>query len=153
MKLSSSYSVEIEHINKLFRQTVSVYRKALSFLIDTYEKEWEYLSAISQKLKRFNTAEHLIHNTKNNTAKYDFDSRFYKVPSYLRRDLINTALGILSSYHSNLETWENSGKIGEKPTLQKNHYSMPVFFKENMYLETDSDTTCKLKVLKDHDWI
>ena len=35
--------------------------------------------------KRFNTAEHMVHITKKNTARFDFDLRFPKMPSYLRR--------------------------------------------------------------------
>ena len=153
MKVTSSYAVEIKHINKLFRDTVKIYRKALSFLVDVYEKEWEYLSIIPNKLQRQTVAENLIHNTKSNKAKYEFDEEFYKFPSYLRRDARNTALGIVSGYHSSLDNWEMSGKKGNKPVLQKNHYAMPVFFRDNMYQNTRSDTSCKLKIFKDKDWI
>ena len=52
MKVTSSYAIEIKHIDKLFRDTVCLYRKALSFLIDAYEKEWEYLSVLSNKLQK-----------------------------------------------------------------------------------------------------
>lgn len=153
MKVTSSYAIEIKHIDKLFRDTVCLYRKALSFLIDAYEKEWEYLSVLSNKLQKQTAAENLIHNTKSNKAKYGFDEEFYKFPSYLRRDVRNAALGILYSYHSNLNNWESSGKKGNKPVLQKNHYAMPVFFRGNMYQTAESDTSCKLKIFKDNDWI
>ena len=153
MKVISSYAVEIKNFNRIFQETVHIYRKALAFLIDIYDKEWEYLSAITKQKERFNTAEHLIHSTKHNRAKYDFDARFYKMPSYLRRDVINAALGAVSSYHSNLKNWEAAGKKGNPPVLQLNHYATPVFFRENMYLETESDATCKLKILHNNDWI
>lgn len=153
MKVTSSYAVEIKYIDKLFRDTVKIYRKALSFLIDVYEKEWESLSIIPNKLQRQTIAEKLIHNTKSNKAKYGFDEEFYKFPSYLRRDARNTALGIVSDYHGNLDNWEASGKKGNKPSLQKNHYAMPVFFRDNMYQDTGSDTSCNLKIFKNNDWI
>ena len=105
MNITSSYGIEIRNMNRIFRETVGIYRKALAFLVDVYDSEWDCLSAILQKQKRFNTAEHLIHSTKTNTAVYDFDDRFYKIPSYLRRDLVNTALGIVSSYKSSLKNW------------------------------------------------
>ena len=153
MKVVSSYAVEIKHFNWIFQETVRIYRKALSFLIDVYDKEWEYLSAITKQKERFNTAERLIHTTKNNKAKYDFDTQFYKMPSYLRRDVINAALGAVSSYHSNLKNWEAAGKKGKLPVLQVNRYVTPVFFRDNMYLETESGIVCKLKVLHNNDWI
>ena len=152
MKVVSSYAVEIKNLNKMFRDTVNIYRKALSFLIDVYDREWDYLSSTPQKQKRFNIAEHLIHSTKKNKSKYDFDSQFYKMPAYLRRDLINTALGAVSSYRSNLKNWEDTGKVGNKPTLQNNRYEMPVFFRDNMYQE-ESDTVCKLKLFHQNDWV
>ena len=80
MKVTSSYAVEIKHIDKLFRDTVKIYRKALSFLIDVYEKEWEYLSAIPNKLQKQTVAENLIHNTKFNKAKYGFEEEMPGIP-------------------------------------------------------------------------
>ena len=153
MKVVSSYAVEIRHFNQIFKDTVRVYRSALSFLIEVYDKEWDYLSSIVKQKERFNTAEHLVHTTKHNKSKYDFDTQFYKMPSYLRRDVINAALGAVSSYQSNLKNWEAAGKKGNPPVLQVNRYVTPVFFRDNMYLETESDTTCKLKVLHNNDWI
>ena len=153
MKVVSSYAVEIKHLNKIFKDTVRVYRKALSFLIEIYDKEWDYLSSIVKQKERFNTAEHLVHTTKHNKSKYDFDTQFYKMPSYLRRDVINAALGAVSSYQSNLRNWEAAGKKGNPPVLQVNRYVTPVFFRDNMYLETESGTVCKLKVLHNNDWI
>ena len=76
MKTVSSYAVEIKHLNKPIKQTVFIYREALAFLIDVFNLEWELLSEISNAKERFNTAEHLVHNTKHNTAKYEFDKRF-----------------------------------------------------------------------------
>ena len=153
MKVISSYAVEIKNFNRIFQNTVRIYRKALSFLIDIYDKEWEYLSSITKQKERFNTAEHLIHSTKHNNAKYDFDAQFYKLPSYLRRDIVNTALGAVSSYQSNLKNWEAYGRKDKAPVLQLNRYATPVFFRDNMYLETESDATCKLKILHNNDWI
>ena len=153
MKVISSYAVEIKNFNRIFQDTVRIYRSALSFLIDIYHVEWDYLSAITKQKERFNIAEHLVHSTKRNKAKYNFDDQFYKMPSYLRRDVINAALGAVSSYQSNLKNWEAAGKKGNPPVLQVNRYVTPVFFRDNMYLETEIDTTCKLKVLHNNDWV
>ena len=111
MNITSSYQVQIIGTSNLFRPTIKIYREALSYLINIYHKEWEALSAIKSAKSRFNEAEHLVHTTKTNKAKYDFDARFYKMPSYLRRSAIQTALGCISSYRSNLK------KLG-KPTAR-----------------------------------
>lgn len=41
MKIYSSYKVKIKHYNKIFSQTVEVYRNTVSFFIDICEKEIE----------------------------------------------------------------------------------------------------------------
>lgn len=152
MKLTSSYTVELKHINKILNNTVKIYRKALAFLIDVFNSEWDNLNLIESKLDKLNYAEHLIHNTKTNTAKYDFDSKFYKMPSYLRRDLVNTALGIVSSYKTNLKNWKESKQATAKPRFQTKHFAMPIFYRAGMYQE-ESDYTCKLKLFHNNDWI
>ena len=107
MKLTSSYAVEIKHINKLFRQTIKIYNDAISFCVKAFEEHWEVLETLDTGNKeRFAYADALIHSTKSNDAVYpEFDIKFRKMPSYLRFSVINTALGYLSSYHSNLDNW------------------------------------------------
>ena len=104
MKLISSYAVEVKHINKMFRNTIKVYNDAISFCVKAYEEYWETIKTLETGNKeRFAFADALIHSTKSNKAIYpEFDIKFYKMPSYLRFSVINTALGYLSSYHSNL---------------------------------------------------
>ena len=44
-----------------------------------YKREaWGELSEISNAKKRFNEAEHLVHGTKKNQTRYDFDLHFPK---------------------------------------------------------------------------
>lgn len=108
MKIVSSYAVEIKHISKLFRQTIKIYNDAISFCVKAFEENWDILETLDTgNKKRKDYADSLIHSTKSNIAKYpEFDARFHKMPSYLRFSVINTALGYLSSYHSNLDNWE-----------------------------------------------
>lgn len=57
--------------------------------------------------------ERLIHSTANNDAVYKrFDKELYKFPSYLRRDVINTAIGLILSYCSQLHKWKYGGRDG-----------------------------------------
>ena len=80
MKTTVSYSIELLHINKMIEPTVRLFRNAVSYLIRVYEKEYDTLNLSVNRKQRFNLAERLIHNTSHNTAKYNFDQNFYKMP-------------------------------------------------------------------------
>ena len=106
MKTTSSYAVELKHTSKIFYPTIKIYQRAVSFCVSTFDNEWSAISSVTDSKQRKGYAERLIHSTKSNQAKYpEFDKQFFKLPSYLRRSAINTALGHLQSYHSNLENW------------------------------------------------
>ena len=154
MKLTSSYAIEIKHINKLFRQTIKIYHDAISFCIKAFEEHWNVLSTLETGNKeRFAYADALIHSTKSNVATYpEFDIQFHKMPSYLRFSVIHTALGYLSSYHSNLDNWELSNTVGKAPTLQTHLNKLPTFYKGNMYLDDCDGDVVKLKLFVNNDW-
>lgn len=89
MRTVSSYGVELRKQNIPIRQTLDIYRSAVSCLIEIYAQIWDELAVITEPKNRFNTAEHLVHTTKKNQARFDFDLRFPKMPSYLRRAAIS----------------------------------------------------------------
>ena len=93
MQTVSSYGVELRKQNIPVRQTLEIYRSAVCYLTEIYEQVWEELAEIPDAKRRFNAAEHLVHTTKKNPARFDFDLRFPKMPSYLRRAAIQHALG------------------------------------------------------------
>lgn len=96
MKITSSYGVEIKQMNNIFRPTVAIYNEAITFCVDVFESEWSNLVILDGK-SRNNYAENLIHSTKNNVAKYsDFDTKFYKMSSYMRRSVVASALVVLT---------------------------------------------------------
>ena len=64
MQTVSSYGVEIRKQNIPIRQTLKIYRQAVSYLTEIYEQVWAELKMIPEAKKRFNAAEHLIHTTK-----------------------------------------------------------------------------------------
>mgnify|MGYP000090264427 CR=1 FL=1 len=64
MQIVSSYGVEIKKKNIPLRSTLDIFRKAVSYLIPVYAETWEELSEIRNPQKRFNEAEHLVHETK-----------------------------------------------------------------------------------------
>ena len=66
MQTVSSYGVEIRKQNIPIRQTLEIYRQAVSYLTEIYEQVWAELKMIPEAKKRFNAAEHLVHTTKKN---------------------------------------------------------------------------------------
>lgn len=58
MNIFSSYKVKIKHYNNIFKQTVEIYRNAVSFFIDVCDKEWTILEPL-KSLERCNTIEKL----------------------------------------------------------------------------------------------
>lgn len=151
MNIFSSYKVKIKHYNHIFEQTVEIYRNAVSFFIDVCDKEWDVLEPL-KNLEKCRKIEGLTLQTKKNqNPKYDFNERFYKMPSYLRRSAINTATGCYSSYYSNLKNWEEN-HIGNEPKLQLDRNVMPTLYKDNMYIRTD-DNTARIKIFHKNDWV
>lgn len=114
MQTVSSYGVELRKQNIPVRQTLEIYRSAVCYLTEIYEQVWEELAEIPDAKRRFNAAEHLVHTTKKNPARFDFDLRFPKMPSYLRRAAIQHALGSVSSYETRMDLWEKDRKTLRK---------------------------------------
>ena len=152
MRITSSYGVEIKKQNIPIRHTLRIYRSAVSYLIQVYAESWEGLSQIDNAKKRFNAAEHLVHETKKNHARYDFDLHFPKMPSYLRRAAIQHALGSVASYETRLDLWKN-GLLTGKPKLISENHAMPVFYRDVMYREAEpQEDAAYLKLYDGHDW-
>lgn len=151
MNIFSSYKVKIKHYNHIFEQTVEIYRSAVSFFIDVCDKEWKELESL-KNLERCRKIEELTLQTKKNAnPKYNFNERFYKMPSYLRRSAINTATGCYSSYYSNLKNWKEN-PVGNRPNLQLDRNVMPTLYKDNMYVRTDTNTA-RIKIFHKNDWV
>ena len=153
MRTVSSYGVEIRKQNIPVRQTMEIYRQAVGYLTEIYAQVWEELRKIPETKKRFNTAEHMVHMTKKNTARFDFDLRFPKMPSYLRRAAIQHALGSVSSYETRLGQWKETGVLSGRPKLTCRNHAMPVFYRDVMYREgTEGKDEAYLKLYDGHDW-
>lgn len=147
-----SYAVELLNVNKILNPTLDIYRKAVSSLMGYLKDDWIWLSKIEDANRRFNAAEKLIHSTKQNKAKYDFDRQFYKMPPYFRRSALQSALGALSSYFSNLENWEKRPK-GKAPTFQPDRACVPCFYKDLMFQQTEDPNIILLKIYHNKDWV
>lgn len=152
MKIFSTYSVKIKHYNHIFKDTVSIYRKAVDFFINVCLIEWEDILPISGSVLRQQYVERLCHKTNNNPKPQytDFDIEFYKFPSYLRRGAINEAIGKVSSYKSNLDNWIKN-PIGKEPSYPKAGYVYPCMYKKVMYEQTDT-YKARVKVFVHNTW-
>jgi len=151
----STYSVKIKHYNRIFNDTVKVYREAVDFLTKVCLDNWEELSSIDGSLNRKSFIERLCHTTKNNEAIYDFDNKFYKFPSYLRRGAISEAIGNVSSYKSNLDNWKVN-PIGKEPSTPKVGYIFPCLYRTEMYrtiANSDYKVSIKVRIRNTWDWI
>ena len=153
MRITSSYGMKLIGDLKALKTSINIYRDALRMLIPIINDNWETLSEYEFANQKYNCIERWIHNTKANQAIYDFDEQFPKLPTYLRRSAIATALGIVSSYRSNLANWEKDPK-GQTPQLSLTHYTYPAYYKKNLFRNFDPiRQTIELKVFKNGDWV
>ncbi len=151
MQIYTTYKVKIKCYNHIFKDTVKVYRNAVDYLIDVCNANWDSLLRTGSSLQRQRYIETLIHTTKDNpNPKYDFDSKFYKMPSYLRRGAISEAIGKVSSYRSNLKNWSDD-PIGKEPSVPKAGYTFPSMYRTVMYNQTD-DYRAQIKVYVRNTW-
>lgn len=83
------------------------------------------------------------------------------MPTYLKRAIINQAIGIVNSYLSLYDRYiEDKTKAlqeGKKfthkpPRLSYDHCSPPVLYKNGMFKNFDINGTCRIKLFIDNDW-
>jgi IS605 OrfB family transposase len=150
MQIYTTYSVKIKHYNNIFKDTIIVYRHAVDYLIKVCLDKWDNIVTF-KGVSRLTYIETLIHATKDNPDPiYDFDAKFYKMPSYLRRGAINEAIGKVSSYKSNLANWIKD-PVGREPSYPKTGYSFPSMYRTVMYNQT-GDYTAQIKVYIRNTW-
>ena len=155
-----SYGLKITSAYHFFDETIKIYRKAVEYITDITLLCFDEVFVINayegytkQQAQR-KYMENLIHATKENPAYYErFDKEFYKFPSYLRREAITTAIGMVSSYKTNLQKWEAGGKKGRRPHLNRNQNVMPCFYRNNTFLDSEEANIVSLKLYNGKDWI
>lgn len=153
MNIVSSYNVKINKTGldkQAIKQTYKIYKSAVSYFIPLINKEYDYFLQSDMRITKF--VEKLSHKTKNNpNPKYDFDSLFYKFPSYLRRSAISDAYGIVQSYRAKLDDYKLSKSKNRPTKLQYKHNKMPTFY-SSLFKWIDK-YKCKIKVFKNNDWV
>ena len=153
MNITSSYSMKLTGDLKALENSIRIYRDALQFVIPVVDAHWDDVKDFEYSNQRMMYVEKLVHTTAKSQARYDFDGKFPKFPSYLRRAVLNLALGIVSSYRSNLANWEKEPK-GQAPQLSLTHYTYPAYYKRDLFRNFDPvRQTIELKVFKNGDWV
>ena len=151
MKILSSYKVKIKDYNHIFKNSIAIYKNAVSFLIDVCLNEWDNISVVKGEKAKQSYVEHLVHRTETYPdVKYDFDALFYKFPCYLLRSAISEAIGKVSSYKSNYKNWETH-KTGKAPSIPRVGFDYPCLYRDNMFVRLD-DYTAKIKVYRNNTW-
>ena len=153
MRITSSYKMKLTGDLKALETSINIYRDTLRALIPIINDNWETLCEYEFTNQKYSCIEKWIHNTRTNHARFDFDEHFPKFPTYLRRSAVANALGIVSSYRSNLENWEQNRK-GQAPQLSLTHYTYPAYYKRDLFRNFDPiKQTIELKVFKNNDWV
>ena len=153
MKLVTSYAMKLNGDLTALRKSIELYRHALRYVIPIVDSHWDEMEDLKYVNQRMTYVEKLIHSTSKNEARYNFDEAFPKFPSYLRRAVLNQALGIVSSYRNHLENWEETRK-GQAPQLSLTHDACPAYYKGNLFRNFDPiRQTIELKVFKHNDWV
>ena len=153
MKITSSYEMKVMGDLNALENSIRIYRDALHFVIPIVDMHWDEVKDFEYSNQRMMYVEKLVHSTSKSQARYNFDEEFPKFPSYLRRAVLNLALGIVSSYRSNLANWENDSK-GQAPQLSLTHYAYPAYYKKDLFKNFDPvRQTIELKVFKNGDWV
>lgn len=151
MKITQSYGVKFKGGYKAIKRTIVIFNDAINYLITPIQENYDDIAELESSLRKMNYVEKLVHNTRNNKAIYNFDDKFYKFPSYLRRSAITKAIGIVSSYMSQIENWKANDCKGAMPKLVKGNHLMPCFYKDNMF-DHQNDKTY-IKVYRNNDWV
>ena len=151
MKVVTSYSIKIKTHNHIFRETVRLYRSAVDFFIGVCLAEWDAIMEFSGEKKRQRYVETLCHQGRSGgKPQYDFDRKFYKFPSYLRRAAISAAIGKVASYKSNLANY-TSGTDKRKPSVPSVGNTYPAMFRDNCFVRTGT-YTARIKVFTRNTW-
>jgi putative transposase len=155
MKQTVSCSVKLKMTKasaEVLKQTCGIYRAAVAYIIDFLPPHWDAVKAISHSNAKMTYVESLIHFMAGRKAVCDFDQKFYKLPSYMRRAAIYSAIGMYSSWKPNHDSWEKAGCKGAEPVIVTVNNICPAFFRGNTF-RMISDDTAMIKVFAHNDWV
>ena len=157
---TSTYSIKLHSRTAIqtLRDTAVIYRNAVDFYIAVIDENWDAVFAsVGNRENAVRSAERLTLTTKKRpVVAYDFGAKFYKFPSYLRRAAIAEAYGKVSSYRSNLASWEKADPRlrGQKPGFPKAGFVYPAMYRDNMFVRTGTyEARIKVFIRNTWDWL
>jgi len=160
MRVTSTYRARItqRQYYKAFGETAKVYNGAVSYFIRVIDDRWDLYKDLEYGRESIPLTERLCHHTKQNPLPVydDFDRKFYKFPSYLRRAAIAEAYGKVRSYRSSLADWEAlpEAERGKKPGFPKAGNDFPALYRGNMFVRLDDRRVMvKLFIRNTWDWV
>ena len=138
----------------LMKATADTCRAALAFCVDAFLAKWEELLPLKGVFRK-KRGENFIHSTARVTAAFPaFDARFPYMPSGMRRAIVADALGMVSSYQSNLRNWEASDPAarGAKPVIGiPDRYELTFYYREKDVSALDAGVI-RLKLFDGRAW-
>jgi len=135
--------------------TLAVYRRAVDFYINVMLHTVELFLECNNNLAAVRAYERItVLSPRHDNVEFNFCDSFPKFPSYLRRAAIAEAFGLVSSYRSNYERWEVSGKKGEKPSVPQAGFVSPAMYRDNCFVRTGTYTArIKVWIRNTWDWL
>lgn len=153
MKIVQSYSIKIKGCDDAIKRTTVIYNQAIQYIVPVVQTYWDDIKDVpgpaNNKMKY---VERLIHAAHDRKPVCNFDQKFYKFPCYLRRAAIMEAIGIWSSYMSQVDSWIAGECKGAIPKPDKDHHHMPCLYRKGMFIYLFADTA-QIKVFSGSDWV
>ena len=153
MKIVQSYSIKIKGCDDAIKRTTVIYNQAIQYIVPVVQTYWDDIKDVpgpaNNKMKY---VERLIHAAHGRKPVCNFDQKFYKFPCYLRRAAIMEAIGIWSSYMSQVDNWIAGECKGAIPKPDKDSHHMPCLYRKGMFSYLFADTA-QIKVFSGSDWI
>lgn len=108
-------------MNQTAAECLSAYKMCLGIFLKRWDEIRQYPSSVQNEgLNRRRFCDLLVHSTRHSSAEYpEFDKSHGRMPAYTRRAIISDALGAVSGYVSNHESWEAADpkERGKEPVL------------------------------------
>ena len=149
-------------LKRMLKGTIAIQREALAYLCGVSMDHWDTLGPLSRQ-KRLTMMEKLVHKTKDNPSpEYaDFDTKFPKLPSYIRRALINAATGAASSFHTRLADYgrrkyaamSDGKRFREKPPVFSPSNACIVLYKKQSFDRDGRSVTIKAFIRNSWQWV
>lgn len=159
MRVMSSYRARIKHYNHIFDKTTEICAAAVIFFADVAKENWDEFKDLNSYDSLKHMEELTVETKKRPVVPHPFGSErkeFYKFPCYLRRSLIIQAIGMVSSYKSNLERWEQMDhrSRGKRPSMPSVRHIYPSLYRDNMYRDGEGYTAyIKVYIRNTWDWL